>query len=149
MTLKPYKLDKYAHDLVLKYRDKDVLNETHKMRMTVAYGLERFWAEQFRLEKDKNQDKAKYWRETWKTLAKIMKQAKVIVPNDDIDSKNTNEIQEMAKKLWAKSDQDLDPNEKQKSDKKHEFNEDQRKVTLAVLTQLCDYMVWWVQRYKR
>ena len=137
MTLKPYKLDKYAHDLVLKYRDKDVLNETHKMRMTVAYGLERFWAEQFRLEKDKNQDKAKYWRETWKTLATIMKQAKVIVPNDDIDSKNTNEIQEMAKKLWVQSD------------KKHEFNEDQRKVTLAVLTQLCDYMVWWVQRYKK
>ena len=137
MTLKPYKLDKYAHDLVLKYRDKNVLNETHKMRMTVAYGLERFWAEQFRLEKDKNQDKAKYWRETWKTLATIMKQAKVIVPNDDIDSKNTNEIQEMAKKLWVQSD------------KKHEFNEDQRKVTLAVLTQLCDYMVWWVQRYKK
>ena len=27
MTLKPYKLDKYAHDLVLKYRDKNVLNE--------------------------------------------------------------------------------------------------------------------------
>ena len=149
MTLKPYKLDKYAHDLVLKYRDKNVLNETHKMRMTVAYGLERFWAEQFRLEKDKNQDKAKYWRETWKTLAAIMKQAKVIVPNDDIDSKNTNEIQEMAKKLWVQSDKDLDPNEKQKSDKKHEFNEDQRKVTLAVLTQLCDYMVWWVQRYKK
>ena len=149
MTLKPYKLDKYAHDLVLKYRDKNVLNETHKMRMTVAYGLERFWAEQFRLEKDKNQDKAKYWRETWKTLATIMKQAKVIVPNDDIDSKNTNEIQEMAKKLWVQSDKDLDPNEKQKSDKKHEFNEDQRKVTLAVLTQLCDYMVWWVQRYKK
>ena len=149
MTLKPYKLDKYAHDLVLKYRDKDVLNETHKMRMTVAYGLERFWAEQFRLEKDKNQDKAKYWRETWKTLATIMKQAKVIVPNDDIDCKNTNEIQEMAKKLWVQSDKDLDPNEKQKSDKKHEFNEDQRKVTLAVLTQLCDYMVWWVQRYKK
>ena len=137
MTLKPYKLDKYAHDLVLKYRDKNVLNETHKMRMTVAYGLERFWAEQFRLEKEKNQDKAKYWRETWKTLATIMKQAKVIVPNDDIDSKNTNEIQEMAKKLWVQSD------------KKHEFNEDQRKVTLAVLTQLCDYMVWWVQRYKK
>ena len=149
MTLKPYKLDKYAHDLVLKYRDKNVLNETHKMRMTVAYGLERFWAEQFRLEKEKNQDKAKYWRETWKTLATIMKQAKVIVPNDDIDSKNTEQIQEMAKKLWVKSDKDLDPNEKQKSDKKHEFNEDQRKVTLAVLTQLCDYMVWWVQRYKK
>ena len=149
MALEFYKLDKYAHDLVLKYRDKDVLNETHKMRMTVAYGLERFWAEQFRLEKDKNQDKAEYWRETWKTLANIMKQAKVIVPNDNVDSKNTEQIQEMAKKLWVTSDQNLDSQEKQKSDKKPKFNEEQRKVTLAVLTQLCDYMMWSAQRYKK
>ena len=149
MALEFYKLDKYAHDLVLKYRDKDVLNETHKMRMTVAYGLERFWAEQFRLEKDKNQDRAEYWRETWKTLANIMKQAKVIVPNDNVDSKNTEQIQEMAKKLWVTSDQNLDSQEKQRSDKKPKFNEEQRKVTLAVLTQLCDYMVWWAQRYKK
>ena len=141
MTLKPYKLDKYAHDLVLKYRDKDVLNETHKMRMTVAYGLERFWAEQFRLEKDKNQDKAKYWRDTWQTLAYIMKQAKVIVPNDDVNSRNIKQIKEMAKKLWTISDQNLEPEETQKK-------EEQRKVILAVLTQLCDCMVWWAQRYK-
>ena len=55
----------------------------------------------------------------------------------------------MAKKLWVTSDQNLDSQEKQKSDKKPKFNEEQRKVTLAVLTQLCDYMVWWAQRYKK
>ena len=141
MALESYKLDKHAHELVLKYRDKDVLNETHKMRMTVAYGLERFWAEQFRLEKDKNQYKAQYWRDTWQTLAYIMKQAKVIVPNDDVNSRNIKQIKEMAKKLWTISDQNLEPEETQKK-------EEQRKVILAVLTQLCDCMVWWAQRYK-
>ncbi|MCL2931827.1 MAG: hypothetical protein MGG11_05955 [Trichodesmium sp. MAG_R03] len=141
MALESYKLDKHAHELVLKYRDKDVLNETHKMRMTVAYGLERFWAEQFRLEKDENQYKAQYWRDTWQTLAYIMKQAKVIVPNDDVNSRNIKQIKEMAKKLWTISDQNLEPEETQKK-------EEQRKVILAVLTQLCDCMVWWAQRYK-
>ena len=141
MALESYKLDKHAHELVLKYRDKDILNETHKMRMTVAYGLERFWAEQFRLEKDENQYKAQYWRDTWQTLAYIMKQAKVIVPNDDVNSRNIKQIKEMAKKLWTISDQNLEPEETQKK-------EEQRKVILAVLTQLCDCMVWWAQRYK-
>ncbi|MCL2925710.1 MAG: hypothetical protein MGF17_14115 [Trichodesmium sp. MAG_R04] len=141
MALESYKLDKHAHELVLKYRDRDVLNETHKMRMTVAYGLERFWAEQFRLEKDENQYKAEYWRDTWQTLAYIMKQAKVIVPNDDVNSRNIKQIKGMAKKLWTISDQNLEPQETQKK-------EEQRKVILAVLTQLCDCMVWWAQRYK-
>ena len=37
---KPYDLDYYAQKLVLENRDKkNVLNESHKMRMTVAYGL--------------------------------------------------------------------------------------------------------------
>lgn len=54
MVLEFYKLDKYVYDLVLKYWDKDVLNEIYKMWMIVFYGLERFWVEQFCLEKDKN-----------------------------------------------------------------------------------------------
>ena len=149
MAWESYKLDEYAHDLVLKYRDKDVLNETHKMRVTVAYGLERFWGEQFRLEKDKNQHKAEYWRDTWGTLVKIMAKAKVKVPNDQVDSKKTEQIQAMADKLWNRSDCNSESGQKQQSDKKPKFDEDQRKVTLAVLTQLCDSMVWWAQRYKK
>ncbi len=143
MAWESYKLDEYAHDLVLKYRDKEVLNETHKMRVTVAYGLERFWGEQFRLEKDKNQYKAEYWRDTWGTLVKIMAKAKVKVPNDKVDSKKTEQIQAMADKLWNRSDHNSE------SDKKSKFDEEQRKVSLAVLTQLCDCMVWWAQRYKK
>ena len=48
--LQPYSLDYYAQEIVLKYRDeKNVLNESHKMRMAVAYGLERFWGEHLSL----------------------------------------------------------------------------------------------------
>lgn len=128
MGWESYNLDKEAHDLVLKYRDKkDALNQAYKMRVAVAYGLERFWGEQFRLLKDK--DKADYWRDTWKALVKIMDNAGVKIPNDNVSSDDTAAIKIMANKLW-------------------DFPVEQRKVTIAVLTQLCDSMVWWTQRYK-
>jgi len=50
-------------------------------------------------------------------------------PNDPVRVDNTAGIKTMAKKLWDLS------------------LEDQR-ITLAVLTQLCDCLVWWTQRYK-
>lgn len=43
MSWQAYSLDRIAQELVIRYRHQDVLNESHKMRMTVAYGLERFW----------------------------------------------------------------------------------------------------------
>jgi hypothetical protein len=118
---------------VLKFRDAEVLGESHKMRMTTAYGLERFWGEQFRLMRESN-DKADFWKETWKELHDIMNKAGINVPNDTIiDPKNTAQIKEMTNKLW---------------DETH-FPIEQRKVTLAVLIQLCDSLVWWTQRYKK
>ncbi|MEY3868761.1 MAG: hypothetical protein RLZZ338_2652 [Cyanobacteriota bacterium] len=129
MGWEKFNLDRKAHDLVLKYRDKkDASNQVYKMRMTVAYGLERFWGEQFRLVKEK--DKADYWNDTWKTLVNIMTEAGVILPNDNINPDNSDAIKEMATKLWN-------------------FPVEQRKVTIAVLTELCDSMVWWTQRYKK
>ena len=131
MALESYRLDQFAHDLVLKYRDKkdgkiSVLNQTHKMRMSVAYGLERFWGEHLRLDGNK----ASYWKETWTTLVEILSHAGIKLPNDEIISeKDTAAIKNMAEKLWT-------------------FDTQQRKVALAVLTQLCDCMVWWTQRYK-
>jgi hypothetical protein len=98
------------------------------MRMTVAYGLERFWGEHLRLERNDHQ-KASYWRDTWQALVEIMRRAGVNLPNDSVDSHNTQQIQQMADKLWN-------------------FDPKQRKVALAVLTQLCECMVWWTQRYK-
>ncbi|MEG3859709.1 hypothetical protein [Microcoleus sp. herbarium12] len=128
MAWESYKLDQEAHDLVVKYRDKkDALNQAYKMRVAVAYGLERFWGEQFRLVKDK--DKADYWRDTWKALVKIMANAGVKIPNDNVGVDDTAAIKIMANKLW-------------------DFPVEQRKVAIAVLIQLCDSMVWWTQRYK-
>lgn len=142
----PYDLDYYAQELVLEFRDtKDVLNESHKMRMTIAYGLERFWGEHLRLERDKGDkgdkgDKAKYWKAVWKKLSDILHEAGMNeFPNDDVKSNNPDKdkrkeeekqkIKEMAKKIWSMS---LD---------------DQR-IALMVLTQFCDSLVWWTQRYK-
>jgi len=137
---KPYDLDYYAQQLVLRFRDtKDVLNESHKMRMTVAYGLERFWGEHLRLERDKS-DKAKYWKAVWQKLAEILIDAGMQnFPNDEVTSNNsdkekrkqeeTEKIRNMSQKIWSMS------------------LEDQR-VALMVLTQFCDSLVWWTQRYK-
>lgn len=132
MSLKPYRIDRLAHDLVLKFRDKnDVLGESHKMRMATAYGLERFWGEHLRLEREiKNKDKALFWKETWTTLCTIMKDAGISIPNDRVQPDDTATIQTMANKLW-------------------EFDIEQRKIALSVLTELCDSMVWWTQRYKK
>ena len=137
---KPYDLDYCAQEIVLEHRNKkDVLNESHKMRMTIAYGLERFWGEHLRLERDKS-DKAEYWKAVWKKLAEILDESGMNnFPNDDVKSKKTDKeerkreekekIKEMAKKIWSMP------------------LEDQR-IALMVLTQFCDALVWWTQRYK-
>lgn len=128
----PYELDYRAQKLVLNYRDeKDVLNESHKMRMTVAYGLERFWGEHLRLKKDRNtQPKSAYWENVWQELAAILKQANVNLPHDSIEPNNTEKIEQVVEKIW-------------------EMNLDERRVALMILTQFCDSLVWWTQRYKK
>lgn len=138
MAWHSYELDREAQKLVMKYKDKDVLNESHKMRVTVAYGLERFWGEHLRLiSKPKEKEKGEYWKATWSTLVRVMKNAGIEVPNENIgrDRNNnfiTEDIESMTKKLW---DEETFPIEHQR-------------ITLAVLTQLCDSLVWWTQRYK-
>ncbi|WP_330203590.1 hypothetical protein [Cyanobacterium sp. Dongsha4] len=130
MAWQSYNLDRVANDLVLRYRGSDALNQSYKMRMTVAYGLERFWGEQFRLQGIRgSEQKANYWRDTWQKLVEIMANAGVDLPNDNIDPNNTQQIQVMADRLWS-------------------FDQEQRKVVIAVLTQLTESMVWWTQRYK-
>jgi len=70
MSLKLFDVDRRAHDVVLAFRDRrdrkgnDVLGESHTMRMTTVYGLERFWGEHLRLRRE-NPDKADFWQETW------------------------------------------------------------------------------------
>jgi len=130
MGWKSYELDRIAQKLVLDARERDPksLNQSHKMRMAVAYGLERFWGEHLRL-KGREETKSKYWKETWDALENVMAQAGVTIPNDPVNPKKVQDIQTMSAKLWQLS------------------IEDQR-VAIAVLTQLCDCIVWWTQRYK-
>jgi hypothetical protein len=121
MPWKTYELAQKAQKLVLatQKRKKESLNQSFKMRSTAAYGLERFWGEQLRLKGDE----AVYWKETWDVLVKILEPTGVILPN------GTKDAEAMAQELW-----------------KLEL-EDQR-LALAVLTQLCDCLIWWTQRYK-
>lgn len=125
-----YGLDREAQQLVLaaKKRDDSSLNQAFKMREAVAYGLERFWGEHLRLQ-GKEEAKSKYWKETWDILVKIMHKAKIDLPNDSVDGNDTKSVQAMAEKLWT-------------------LEIDTQRVALAVLTQLCDCLVWWTQRYK-
>jgi len=125
-----YSLDQIAQNLVLdaKSRDSKSLNQSFKMRESVAYGLERFWGEHLRLQRGE-MAKSQYWKDTWDALVRVMANTGIIIPNDPVRVDNTAGIKTMAKKLWDLS------------------LEDQR-ITLAVLTQLCDCLVWWTQRYK-
>ncbi|MEQ8958330.1 MAG: hypothetical protein RLP02_10460 [Coleofasciculus sp. C2-GNP5-27] len=132
-----HSLDQIAQTLVLdaRQRDRQSLNQSFKMREAVAYGLERFWGEHLRLKgkSKKNGDefdcKGDYWKATWDALVSIMQPAGVEIPNDPVNVRNPNTVQAMAEKLWSIT------------------VEDQR-IILAVLTQLCDAIVWWTQRYK-
>ena len=149
MSWQPYSLDKVAQKLVIEAKKRDERRrlanpnnqsdpnsrgESYKMRLTVAYGLERFWGEQLR----KDGDERTYWEETWDKLVEVMGEAGIIVP------KSTDpEIQ--AGQLWG--DKYLLDSNGLATDRK--FSEDDRQVTLAVLLQLCDCLVWWTQRYKR
>jgi len=130
MAWTTYGLDQYAQKLVLeaKKRDPDSLNQSYKMRMAVSYGLERFWGEYLRLQ-DREQAKSQYWKKTWDTLVKIMQEAGVNLPNDQVKANNTDQIEAMSEQLWKIPLAD-------------------QRVSLAVLAQLCDSLVWWTQRYK-
>lgn len=147
MTWTPYLLDNIAQQIVLKAIDQDFANNTkclgqaHRLRGACAYGLERFWGEQIRLLNETNlNDKAKgqFTREVWNALALIMKGAGVELPSGDISqppkrltsqdrSLYTDQVREACSKIRS-----LDKNDAQAS--------------LAVLTSLCDAIVWWKQR---
>lgn len=130
MSWNSYGLDQIAQRLVLaaKRRDPNSLNQSYKMRMAVAYGLERFWGEHLRLQA-REPERSQYWRETWDALVEVMAGAGITLPGDRVRVEDTAQIQAVSTKLWDLS------------------VEDQR-VAIAVLTQLCDCIVWWTQRYK-
>lgn len=131
MAWHPYNLDHLAQEIVLQARHRDPisLNQAHKMRASCAYGLERFWGEHLRL-KDKEPEKAAFVADVWKALVGILKEGGVSLPGTLLSSKDAEAtIQSVAEQIWR-----LRPQEQQ--------------VALAVLTALCDSVVWWTQRLK-
>lgn len=153
MTWHTYKLDEIAQELVLDAlkRSPDSLNQSYKMRTTVAFGLERFWGEHIRLlskgEKSKKQKKSEdyakgmYWFDTWKVFRKTMKHAHIYVPKQLKKVENSDELKELTKQFWGEVPVITD-------DPTTKLSLEDRRVALAVLTQLCDSLVWWTQRYK-
>ncbi|NJN04877.1 MAG: hypothetical protein HC816_21735 [Leptolyngbyaceae cyanobacterium RM1_1_2] len=136
MGWQPYHLDHAAQNLVLDHRDKEnVLNESHKMRMAVAYGLERFWGEHLRYEREnsnESRNKGSYWKAVWCALADLLKPSGIQLPDPEgrVAFNNTDNIKKIATEIW-------------------QMPLDQQRVALAVLSQLCDSLVWWTQRYKK
>jgi len=130
MAWKSYELDQIAQKLVLLARERDPksLNQSYKMRMAVAYGLERFWGEHLRL-KGKEEEKSQYWKSTWDAFCDVMTKVDIKLPKETVGTTETEKIRDISTRLWALP------------------IEDQR-VAIAVLTQLCDCIVWWTQRYK-
>jgi hypothetical protein len=131
MAWHPYNLDHLAQEIVLqaRHRDPNSLNQAHKMRASCAYGLERFWGEHLRL-KEKEPEKAAFVGDVWKALVGIIKQGGVSLPGTLLSSKDAEAtIQGVAELIWRLKPQD-------------------QQVALAVLTALCDSVVWWTQRLK-
>ena len=147
MTWQSYDLDQKAQNLVLSAKKRDEgmsansdksMKEAHKMRMTVAYGLERFWGEHLRLQ-PRDRNKSIYWQETWKTLVEIMKTAGVALPEGTVNAKDADSIKRVAEQLWGVTALDNQGNK---------LSQDDQRLALAVLIQLCDCMVWWTQRFR-
>lgn len=131
MPFESFRLDQIAHDLVRDYyQDRGARQQVYKMRTATAYGLERFWGEQLRLQGRE----AEYWSATWNKFVEIIStQAGMSIPNENINNNDPQAIRRFAEHLWDGE----------------RFPLEQRKVALAILIQLCDCMVWWTQRYKK
>ena len=144
---RPYALDRYAQELVLAQRDlKDVLNESHKMRMAVGYGLERFWGEHIRLQRE-SREKAAYWKAVWDKLAEILKETgcSIELPTETVEPNDTEKIKTEKIKMEKIRTEKI----KRISGLIWNLDIDQQRVALMVLTQFCDALVWWTQRYKQ
>lgn len=131
MAWHPFNLDHLAQEIVLRarQRDKESLNQAHKMRAACAYGLERFWGEHLRLA-DKEPAKAAFVADVWKALVGVLAKAGVNLPADVlVNSDDETRIQSVAEGIWRLGRYD-------------------QQSALAVLTALCDSIVWWTQRLK-
>jgi len=79
--------------------------------------------------KASDENKSKLWKATWDDFCGVMANVDIKLPKDAVKPEDNKKILDISEQLW-----DLPV-------------EDQR-VAIAVLTQLCDCIVWWTQRYK-
>jgi hypothetical protein len=138
MSWHPYLLDDCAQQVVnnaiLRDATRKSLNQVFKMRMTTAYGLERFWGEYLRLSSGNAKDKLKadIIHDTWIMMKqRILVDTGIDLPYDPSLNLNDNsQVRSSLSKIWELSNQ----------------NPRQAQVVLAVLVNFCDAIIWWKNR---
>lgn len=146
MSWTPYLLDNIAQKIVLDAIERDKkdgtnsLGQSHRLRGSCAYGLERFWGEQIRLLNEKStEDKSKgrFTQDVWRSLAEIMKGAGVTLPAESIDPPPKSGEPMKARYLQQVQ---------QACNQIRSLDKQETQASLAVLASLCDSIVWWKQR---
>ncbi len=140
MSWQPYRIDDCARQVVLKALQRDPqgdsLSQVFKMRVTCAYGLERFWGEYLRLkQKPAEQMKAEIILDTWRFMSKeILADTGIDLPFDpDLD-------------LSARVNQQAVRNSLEKIWELRTTRPYQAQVALSVLTTFCEAIIWWKNR---
>ena len=138
MSWHPYDIDDCARRVVSQALARDphgeCLNQVFKMRVTCAYGLERFLGEYIRLKEGGYADrlKAEVIRDTWTMLCvEILADTGITLPHDDdLDFGNQAAVISSLEKLWELRTEDPA----------------QAQIVLAVLTSFCEAIIWWKNR---
>jgi hypothetical protein len=138
MSWQPYGLDDCAQQVVLNAIKRDPtlksLNQVFKMRITCAYGLERFWGEYLRLSKGNENEvmRSQIIKDTWQAMKdRILDGTGIILPYEPaLNLENNDDVRVSLTRVWEiRSD-----------------NPRQAQVVLAVLVSFCDAIVWWKNR---
>lgn len=140
MSWQPYQIDNCARQVVLKALERDPtgesLNQVFKMRVTCAYGLERFWGEYLRL-KQRPADQNKAWiiRDTWEFMSKdILANTGIHLPyNPSLNTMDTKDTKAVRASLEELGKLQTNPPY-------------QAQVVLSVLTTFCEAIIWWKNR---
>lgn len=138
MTWHPYGIDESARKVVQQAIQTDPtgvsLNQVFKMRITCAYGLERFWGEFLRLNAGTNATdkyKATIIRDTWRELGCILNGTGIELPSTrSVATGNRDAIRQTLIDIQSLRNQESM----------------EAQVVLAVLTSLCDAIIWWKNR---
>lgn len=138
MNWQPYGIDDCARQVVLNAlrndRSGDSLNQVFKMRITCAYGLERFWGEYLRLKNGnpKEQSKAAIIQDTWRLMKEqILSGTGIELPyQPNLNTRSAEDVRRSLQEIWQL-----------RTTKPHEAQ-----VVLAVLVSFCEAIIWWKNR---